>query len=162
MQSGILWHRRNSFPPQLRIFRTARLTSDLARAEGSANVLQQGPESCLLELYFEPLSQRPAQSCSAKHLTCSAAEPGVSKPFRCIAFRTMLFYHYSCIQYPSTTLEPIILSVTIKMPLYNTPRQDALRFTTDGRTKYALKWFKLGKIFLSGHHTIHFLGLVCR
>lgn len=50
-----------------------------------------------------------------------------------------------------------------KMPLHNTLRQGALLFTTDGKTKHALKWFKLGKnLPISDCHTIHFLGLVCR
>lgn len=35
------------------------------------------------------------------------------------------------------------------MPLWNTLRQDALLFMPDGKTQYALKWFKLGKIFIS-------------
>jgi len=37
--SGILWHRGNSLPPKLPIFRTAKLTFDLARAKGLENIL---------------------------------------------------------------------------------------------------------------------------
>lgn len=64
--------------------------------------------------------------------------------------------------YTPTTLKPNVLCHH-KMPLHNTLRQGALVFTTDGKTKHALKWFKLGKnLPFSDHHTSHFLRLVCR
>lgn len=76
----------------------------------------------------------------ALHSTSSA-----QLQFKSPSVTAVLFYHWSCTQYTSTILKPIIFSVAIKMPLCNTLRLGALLFTADGETKYALKWFKLEK-----------------